>query len=51
MLDLTEAPKDVQDAAAFCEACASVGKKPPADLLAFLQSWVARQQAQDRYGK
>ena len=49
--DIKDAPKDVQDAHAYCAACAEIGMSPPRDLVEFLQKWAGKQQAQNRYGK
>jgi len=51
LVDLTQAPRDVQKAAATIQAHAALGMRPPRDLLEYVSRWVSRQQQQDRYGK
>lgn len=51
MIDLSEAPRDVQKAASTVAAHAALGMKPPKDLMEYVSKWVRKQQEQDRYGK
>lgn len=44
-------PASVMRAVNIITTLAAVGGKVPTDLVSYVQSWIAKQQRQDRYGK
>jgi len=50
-VDSLDPPRKVRDAAQQVLASMAVGVQPPRDLVSYVNSWLGRQQRQDRYGK
>jgi hypothetical protein len=48
---LDDAPKDVQAAAKQCLFAIELGAKPDPELINYVQVWLGKQQAQNKWGK
>jgi phosphoribosylcarboxyaminoimidazole (NCAIR) mutase len=51
ILELETAPKDVQAAANACLLAMQLGVTPDRELVNYVQVWLGKQQAQNKWGK